>query len=86
MRQRWLVVALLGLLLGGPVLAGDKLNLNTATKEQLLAVGLTEGQALQVIAHREKNGPFLQVEELLAVAQVNKQTFEKIHDRVTVDE
>jgi competence ComEA-like helix-hairpin-helix protein len=86
MRHRWIAVAWLGLLLGGPVLAGDKLNLNTATKEQLLAVGLTEGQALQVIAHRQKNGPFLQVEELLAVAQVNKQTFEKIHDRVTVDE
>lgn len=84
--RTWVVVAALLSVLGGGVGAADKLNLNSATKEQLVALGLTESQALQVIAHREKSGPFLQVEELLAVQQMNKAMFEKVRDHVTVDE
>jgi len=79
-------VLLLLSVVAGTVLAADKLNLNTATKEQLVALGFTESQALQVIAHRDKSGPFLQVEELLAVPQMKKDLFEAVHDRVTVDE
>lgn len=86
MNRTWLIVAALVAVLAGGVDAADKLNLNTATKEQLVALGLTESQALQVIAHREKSGPFLQVEELLSVQQMKKDTFEKIREQVTVDE
>jgi len=86
MLLRRLYSAVLVLLLAAQVVGGEKLNLNTATKEQLVALGLSESQALQVIGHREKSGAFLQVEELLAVQQMNKQSFEKIRDRVTVDE
>jgi competence ComEA-like helix-hairpin-helix protein len=86
MKRSWVIVAALLAALAGGVDAADKLNLNAATKEQLMGLGLTESQALQVIAHREKTGPFLQVEELLAVQQMNKATFEKVRDHVTVDE
>ncbi len=86
MRARWLLALLVALTIASPLHAAEKLNLNTATKAQLIAVGLTESQALQVIAHREKNGPFLQVEELLAVEQMKRETFERIRKRVTVDE
>ena len=86
MKRTWVIVAALVAALAGGVEAADKLNLNAATKEQLVALGLTESQALQVIAHRDKSGPFLQVEELLAVQQMNKATFEKVRDHVTVDE
>lgn len=86
MDRRWLVTAALVVLLGTPVGAAEKLNLNTATKEQLVALGLTESQAMQVVAHRQKSGPFLQVEELLAVQQMKKETFEKIREQVTVDQ
>ena len=77
---------LLCVLLSGAALAAEKLNLNTATKEQLVAIGLSESQALQVISHRQESGPLLQVEELLAVQQMDKKTFAKVRDRVTVDE
>jgi competence ComEA-like helix-hairpin-helix protein len=81
------ILALLLLLVTTAVHAEDKkLNLNTAAKEQLVAVGLSESQALQVIGHREKSGPLLQVEELTAVPQMTKDAFNRIHDRVTVDE
>lgn len=78
--------AALVLLLAGDVGGGERLNLNTATKAELVALGLSESQALQVVGHREKNGPFLQVEELTAVPQMTKKKFDTIRARVTVDE
>ena len=86
MRRHWLAGWALTALLATPLAAADKLNLNTATKEQLVAVGLSESQAMQVISHREKSGPLLQVEELLAVPQMKKDSYEKIRNHVTVDE
>lgn len=86
MRRHWLAIVALLLILAGNLSATAILNLNTATKAELVAVGLSESQALQVISHREKNGAFLQVEELTAVPQVTKQVLEKIRARVTVDE
>lgn len=86
MDRRWLVRAALIALLGTPTGAVEKLNLNTATQEQLVALGLSESQAMQVVAHRQKSGPFLQVDELIAVQQMKKETFEKIREQVMVDE
>ncbi len=86
MRFRLIALAALLGLLATPVVADQKLNLNTATRDQLVAIGLSPSQALQVISHREKSGAFLQVEELMAVQQMNKQTFDKIRDKVMVDE
>jgi len=84
--QRWLLGIAAGLALAAAAAAEPKLNLNTATKAQLIALGLSDSQAQQVISHREKSGPLLQVEELHAVPQMNTSTFEKVRDRVTVDE
>jgi competence protein ComEA len=79
---RWLAL----LLLAAPLFAADKLRLNQATQEQLLALGLTQSQAAQIIRYRSENGDFLQVEELLAVPQISRPVFEKLRDQVTVDE
>lgn len=86
MRFRMIVGVALWCVLSVAGAAEQKLNLNTATKDQLMALGLSPSQALQVISHREKSGPFLQVDELMAVQQMNKQTFDKIRERVAVDE
>ena len=69
-----------------PLFAADKLQLNAATQEQLVALGLTQSQAVQIINYRQQNGNFLQVEELLAVPQMSRVTLEKVRDKVTVDE
>lgn len=82
----WLASACLILLLAVTVRATNLVNLNTAGKDALVGLGLTESQALQIISHREKNGPLLQVEELMAVPQMTKQSFERVRLRVTVDE
>lgn len=72
--------------LTGAALAADKLQLNQASQEQLLALGLNQSQAAQIIRYRSENGDFLQVEELLAVPQISRPVFEKVRDKVTVDE
>lgn len=79
-----LVVAVL--LTAATALAGDKLRLNEATQEQLVAVGFTPSQAAQIIDYRKEQGDFLQVEELLAVPQISRATFDKVQAKVTVDE
>jgi competence ComEA-like helix-hairpin-helix protein len=80
--------ALLTLLFCAAAGAGEakKLDLNEATREQLIALGLSESQAAQVVSHREKTGAFLQVDELLVVPQMRPNTVEAIRERVTVDE
>ena len=74
------------LALAAPLLAADKLRLNEATEEQLVAIGFTQSQAAQIISYRSENGDFLQIEELLAVPQISRPVFEKVRDKVTVDE
>ena len=74
------------MLLAAPLLAADKLNLNQATADQLMALGLTQSQAAQIIRYRKEDGDFLQVEELLVVPQISRDVYEKVHDKVTVDE
>jgi competence ComEA-like helix-hairpin-helix protein len=75
-----------GLLLVAETASAGRLDLNTATQAELMRLGLSNSQALQVIAHREKNGPFLQVEELMAVPQMTKRSFESVREQVAVDE
>lgn len=86
MRIRPLAAAVLLIALGVPLFAADKLRLNEATQEQLVALGLTQSQAMQVLSYRKENGDFLQIEELLAVPQISHETFDKVRDKVTVDE
>ena len=82
--MRSLIAAVL--LVAASALAGDKLRLNQATQEQLVAVGFTQSQAAQIIGYRKEQGDFLQVEELLAVPQISRATFDKVQSKLTVDE
>jgi competence ComEA-like helix-hairpin-helix protein len=84
--MRLIAVFALLLALSNPLLAADKLRLNEATRDQLLALGLSESQVVQILNYRQQNGNFLQVEELLAVPQMSRVTFDKVRDKVTVDE
>lgn len=86
MRSAPLAIGALLVVLAAPVPAADKLRLNQATQDQLVALGLTQSQAIQVISYRKENGDFLQVEELLAVPQMSRDAFEKVREKVTVDE
>lgn len=58
---------------------GGKINLNTATAEQLTAVpGIGEKLAARIVEHRQKNGSFKSVQELMNVKGVGEKSLGKL--------
>ena len=86
--KRWIVTvaSLLGAAaLSGSVSAADKLNINTASEQDLMKLPeMTEARAKGIIGYRKSNGEFIQVEELELIPQV-KPIYGKIKDLVTVE-
>jgi competence protein ComEA len=63
----------------------EKVNLNTATAEQLQTLsGIGPALAKTIIEHRTKTGKFTKIEELLNVKGVGEKKFQKIKDRLAV--
>jgi comEA protein len=89
----WMVVLCLGLVMS-PALATaqkskaasvEKVNLNTATLEQLQTLpGIGPSTAKGIIEHRTKVGKFTKVEEILNVKGIGEKKFQKIKDRLIV--
>lgn len=62
----------------------DKLNLNTAGKEQLVTlVGIGEKRAEDIIEYRNKHGRFESVKDIMKVPGIKESAYEKIKDRIT---
>lgn len=81
------LVALSLALLAAPAMAADtgKVNLNTATAEQLaLLPRVGPAVAQRILEHREKNGNFKNPEELLLVRGIGEKTFELIAPYVSL--
>ena len=67
------------------VVSEEKININTATKEELIQLkGIGESLAQRVIEYREQNGPFDKLEDILKVKGLGKDFLKKNHDRITV--
>ena len=68
-----------------PQPAGEKININTASADELTALpGIGKAYAERIVEYREKNGPFKKLEDLLNVRGVGEKTFERIRDRITI--
>ncbi len=88
-----LVMLLLSMAMG-PVLAlaqksspasTEKINLNTATVEQLQSLpGIGPSIAKSILDHRAKVGKFNRIEEVINVKGVGEKKFQKIKDRLVV--
>ncbi|AZV44464.1 helix-hairpin-helix domain-containing protein [Peribacillus asahii] len=64
---------------------GDKVNLNTATKEELETLsGIGPAKSTAIIEYREKTGKFEQIEDLKNISGIGDKTFEKLQDSITV--
>ncbi|NLT94152.1 MAG: competence protein ComEA [Clostridia bacterium] len=65
--------------------AGGKINLNTATLEQLDSLtGIGPSKAQAIIDYRNSKGGFKSIEELMNVKGIGQATFDKIKDQVTI--
>ncbi len=67
--------------------AGDdqKLNINTASVEQLMTLhGIGEVTAKAIVAHRQEHGPFKSVEDLVAVSGIGEKRLSTFRDQITV--
>ncbi|MDG9925354.1 MULTISPECIES: helix-hairpin-helix domain-containing protein [unclassified Pseudomonas] len=64
-----------------------QINLNTADAATLEAglVGIGSTKAQAIVDHRNSNGPFASVDELLEVKGIGPATLEKNRDRISVN-
>ena len=68
------------------VTVNDMINLNTASKEELMLLdGIGEKMAERILAYREKNGPFAKIEDIQNVKGIGEKTYAKIAGELTVD-
>lgn len=62
-----------------------KVNLNTATKEELMELpGIGAAKAENILAYREANGSFTKIEDLMKIEGIKEGVFSKIEDYVRV--
>jgi competence protein ComEA len=72
-------------LTGNPTPKGQKININTATQEELESLPMI-GPVLakQIIDYRTANGPFKRIEDIVDVPGIGPKTFEVIKDLITI--
>lgn len=80
-----LVVTLIFLLFFATA-AFAKININTATAEELTALpGIGQAKAEAIVKYRETNGPFKTVDELGNVKGIGNKILENIKSEISVD-
>lgn len=63
----------------------DKVDLNKASKEQLMNLtGIGEAKAEDIIRYREETGLFQSIEEIMNISGIKEAAFEKIKDDIYV--
>lgn len=66
-------------------LSKDTININLATKEELMKIsGIGETKAKAIIDYRKNKGSFEKIEDITKVKGIGKSTFEKIKDDISV--
>jgi competence protein ComEA len=79
------MILLAGVIRPGAAPAADKVNINTATEQDLAKLPeMSEARAKGIINYRKSTGEFIQVDELELIPQV-KPIYPKIKDLVTVE-
>lgn len=61
-----------------------KVNVNTATMEELMKIGFNKPGAAKIVAHRKKYGPYKKVEDLKNLDDVSSKLIRKLKDVLEV--
>ena len=74
-------------LIGCETTGNTIVNINTATKSELMTLnGIADVKAQEIIDYRTKNGPFTTIEDIMKVKGIGKATFEDIKARIVVED
>lgn len=62
-----------------------KVNLNTATKEQLMTLsGIGEAKAESILSYRKEHGSFTSIEDIMKISGIKESLFQKIKEYITI--
>jgi competence protein ComEA len=68
------------------LMAAEKINLNTATLEELMTLDrIGPKYAQRIIDYRDTYGPFEKIEDIMKVKGIGPKTFEANKDKITVE-
>lgn len=68
------------------LMAAEKINLNTATLEELMTLErIGPKYAQRIIDYRETHGPFEKIEDIIKVKGIGPKTFDANKDVITVE-
>lgn len=77
-------ITLFSLIAGNAQASDEKININTATIEQLSEIrGIGPAIAQRIVEYRQKNGTFSTVDEIVNVRGIGPKTLENIRDSIT---
>lgn len=63
----------------------QKINLNTATKEQLMTLpGIGDARAEEILRYRQEQGGFETIEDIMKISGIKDAAFQKIKEHITV--
>lgn len=70
-----------------PIPMGSHLvNINKAAKEELMTLpGIGESKADAIIAYRQENGDYKNIEELMQISGIKEGVYSKISEYITVN-
>jgi competence protein ComEA len=69
-----------------PALAGQKLNINTASVEDLIKIkGIGQKKANAIVDYREAYGPFKTIEDVRNVKGIGNKLFESMKSQITTE-
>lgn len=70
---------------GAPRGGDGRININTASQSELMDLsGVGEVIAGRIIDYRNRNGPFLSIEEIMNVSGIGERRYEAIKEQITV--
>ena len=87
LKKGFIAIVMAMLLASGLVFAADKVNVNTASMEQLQSInGIGESTATAIIEYREMNGSFSRISDLVNVKGIGEKKLAKLQDKVTTEQ